>query len=127
LNLGGEQSGHVVFLDHATTGDGTVAALAIVAAMLRVGQPLSTLAGIFEPSPQELINVRVNKKVPLDELPTVQAVIAEVEATLGSGGRVLVRYSGTELKARVMIEGDDAGTIRAMAERIADALHRALA
>ncbi len=122
LNLGGEQSGHVVFLDHATTGDGTVAALAVLSAMLRAGQSLSALASIFQPSPQELINVRVPKKVPLEQLPTVQAAIADVEAQLGNGGRVLVRYSGTEMKARVMIEGDDADAIRAMAQRIADVL-----
>lgn len=127
LNLGGEQSGHVVFLDHATTGDGIVAALAVTAAMLRAGQPLSSVASIFSPSPQELVNVRVSKKVPLEELPMVLASIARVEGVLGSSGRVLVRYSGTEMKARVMIEGDDADAIRAMAHEIADALVAALA
>jgi len=127
LNLGGEQSGHVVFLDHATTGDGIVAALAVVAAMLRAQQPLSKVASIFSPSPQELVNVRVARKVPLEELPTVQAAIARVEGVLGQGGRVLVRYSGTEMKARVMIEGDDAAAIRTMAHEIADALVAALA
>lgn len=127
LNLGGEQSGHVVFLDHATTGDGIVAALAVTAAMLRAGQPLSAVASIFTPSPQELVNVRVGKKVPLEELPTVVATIARVEAVLGTGGRVLVRYSGTEMKARVMIEGDDAAAIRTLAHEIADALVAALA
>jgi phosphoglucosamine mutase len=127
LNLGGEQSGHVVFLDHATTGDGIVAALAVVAAMLRAQQPLSKVASIFSPSPQELVNVRVGKKVPLEELSSVQAVIARVEGQLGQGGRVLVRYSGTEMKARVMIEGDDATVIRTLAHEIADALVAALA
>ena len=127
LNLGGEQSGHVVFLDHATTGDGIVAALAVVAAMLRAQQPLSKVAAIFSPSPQELVNVRVGKKVPLEQLPSVQAVIARVEGQLGQGGRVLVRYSGTEMKARVMIEGDDATVIRTLAHEIADALVAALA
>jgi phosphoglucosamine mutase len=127
LNLGGEQSGHVVFLDHATTGDGIVAALAVVAAMLRAQQPLSKVAAIFSPSPQELVNVRVGKKVPLEELSSVQAVIARVEGQLGQGGRVLVRYSGTEMKARVMIEGDDATVIRTLAHEIADALVAALA
>lgn len=127
LNLGGEQSGHVVFLDHATTGDGIVAGLAIVAAMLRANQPLSALAGIFQASPQELINVRVAKKTPLSQLPSVQAAISQVEAELGASGRVLVRYSGTEMKARVMIEGDDADVIRRHAQRIADLLVAALA
>jgi phosphoglucosamine mutase len=127
LNLGGEQSGHVVFLDHATTGDGIVAALAVVAAMLRAQQPLSSVASIFSPSPQELVNVRVGKKVPLEELSSVQAVIARVEGQLGQGGRVLVRYSGTEMKARVMVEGDDDGAIRRYAQAIADALVAAVA
>jgi phosphoglucosamine mutase len=127
LNLGGEQSGHVVFLDHATTGDGIVAALAVTAAMLRAGQPLSTVASIFQASPQELVNVRVGKKVPLEQLPSVQAAIARVEHALGQRGRVLVRYSGTEMKARVMIEGDDAAAIGQMAREIADTLVAALA
>jgi phosphoglucosamine mutase len=127
LNLGGEQSGHIVFLDHATTGDGIVAALAVLAAMLREGQPLSALASVFVPSPQHLLNIKIGRKVPLEELPTVQAAIRDVEAALGQGGRVLVRYSGTEMKARVMVEGDDDATIRRFAQAIADALTAALA
>ncbi len=127
LNLGGEQSGHVVFLDHATTGDGCVAALAVVAAMLREQKPLSALASVFRPSPQELVNIKIGKKIPLEELPTVQACIADVEKQLGDTGRVLVRYSGTELKCRVMVEGDDSATIKAAAARIAESLQLALA
>ncbi len=126
LNLGGEQSGHVVFLDHATTGDGCVAALAVVAAMLRDGKPLSALASVFSASPQELLNIVVAKKVPLEELPSVMACIHDVERALGTGGRVLVRYSGTEMKARVMVEGDDAAVIRAHAQQIAEVLQVAL-
>jgi phosphoglucosamine mutase len=127
LNLGGEQSGHIVFLDHATTGDGIVAGLAVLAAMLREGKPLSALASVFVPSPQHLLNVKVARKVPLEDLPTVQAAIRDVEAALGQGGRVLVRYSGTEMKARVMVEGDDDGAIRRYAQAIADALVAAVA
>lgn len=127
LNLGGEQSGHIVFLDHATTGDGIVAALAVLAAMLREGRPLSQLASVFQPSPQHLLNIKVARKVPLEDLPAVLAVIADVEHALGDGGRVLVRYSGTEMKARVMVEGDDDAAIRKHAQTIADALVEALA
>jgi phosphoglucosamine mutase len=127
LNLGGEQSGHIVFLDHATTGDGIVAALAVLAAMLREGKTLSQLASVFQPSPQHLLNIKVARKVPLEDMPVVLAVIAEVEHALGDGGRVLVRYSGTEMKARVMVEGDDDTAIRKHAQTIADALVAALA
>ncbi|MDP2345873.1 MAG: phosphoglucosamine mutase [Deltaproteobacteria bacterium] len=126
LNLGGEQSGHVVFLDHATTGDGCVAALAVVAAMLRERKSLSALASVFTASPQELLNFAVKKKTPLEDLPDVLACIVDVEKELGPTGRVLVRYSGTEMKARVMVEGDDAEVIRAHAKKIATVLQGAL-
>ncbi|MFZ9888434.1 MAG: phosphoglucosamine mutase [Myxococcota bacterium] len=127
FNLGGEQSGHLIFLDHATTGDGMVAALALLAVMVRERRKLSELASVFERVPQELVNVRVARKVPLEELPEVQRLIAAVEGRLGADGRVLVRYSGTEMKARVMIEGPDADVIRKDACAIADALVAALA
>jgi phosphoglucosamine mutase len=127
LNFGGEQSGHLIFLDHATTGDGVIAALRVLEVMVREGKPLSELARVLEKSPQVLVNVVVARKRPLDELPAVQGLIAEVERELGADGRVLVRYSGTEPKARVMIEGPDEVTIRARAEAIADALERACA
>ncbi len=126
FNLGGEQSGHVIFLDHTTTGDGTVAALSLLAVMRREGRPVSEITRFFAPSPQELVNVKVGRKVPLDELPAVTQAIRSVEAVLGSEGRVLVRYSGTEMKARVMVEGPDAGAVSTHARSIADALVRAL-
>ncbi len=121
-NLGGEQSGHLVFLDHATTGDGIVAALRVLAIMAREGRPLSELARVMTRTPQVLINTAVDRKVPLDQLPDVQRMIAEIERQLGEDGRVLVRYSGTESKARVMIEGIDETRIRGWAEEIAGAL-----
>jgi len=121
-NLGGEQSGHLVFLDHATTGDGIVAALRVLAIMAREGRPLSELAKVMTRTPQVLINTVVEKKVPLDQLPEVAAMIAAIERELGDDGRVLVRYSGTETKARVMIEGLDQVRIQAWAEEIANAL-----
>jgi len=121
-NLGGEQSGHLVFLDHATTGDGIVAALRVLSVMVREGRPLSELAAIMTRTPQVLVNVRVDRKRPLEELAAVASLIREVESELGDDGRVLVRYSGTEPKARVMIEGPDEHAIRERAESIAAAL-----
>ncbi|MBC8134111.1 MAG: phosphoglucosamine mutase, partial [Deltaproteobacteria bacterium] len=128
LILGGEQSGHIVFLDHATTGDGTVAALRVLGVMLDEGRPLSELVSTsMVRYPQVLLNFPVAHKRPLDELPEVCRAISHVEAVLGSEGRVVVRYSGTEAKARVMIEGTDETTIRAHANDIAQAIQRALA
>jgi len=121
-NLGGEQSGHLVFLDHATTGDGIVAALRVLAIMAREGRKLSELATVMTRTPQVLINTAVDKKVPLDQLPDVQRMIAEIERQLGEDGRVLVRYSGTESKARVMIEGIDESQIQGWAEELAGQL-----
>jgi phosphoglucosamine mutase len=117
-NFGGEQSGHLVFLDHMTTGDGTVAALQVLEVMVREGRQLSELASVMTRTPQVLINVKVGTKKPIGDLKEVCKLIASVEAELGNDGRVLVRYSGTEHKARVMIEGPDEAMIRARAEQI---------
>jgi phosphoglucosamine mutase len=124
-NLGGEQSGHLIFLDHMTTGDGIIAALRVLAVMVREGRPLSELAHVMQRTPQVLVNVKVDKKVPIDELADVRRMISSVERDLGEDGRVLVRYSGTEAKARVMIEGPDEARIQEMAQGIADALVQA--
>jgi phosphoglucosamine mutase len=124
--LGGEQSGHLVFLDQSTTGDGVLAALRVLAVMTEEGRSLSELAGTMTPYPQVLLNFAVAEKRPIEELPSVQKAIAAAEAAMGADGRVLVRYSGTEKKARVMIEGRDEATIRAHAEEIAAALKRAV-
>lgn len=126
FNLGGEQSGHLVFLDHATTGDGVVASLALLGVMARAERPLSELASVFTPSPQELLNLRVPRKVPLAELPDVQRTIAAVERELGAEGRVVVRYSGTEMKVRIMVEGPHPDQIREHTRVIADAFQRSL-
>lgn len=123
-NLGGEQSGHLVFLDYMTTGDGLIAALRVLAIMVAEQKPLSDLAHVMTRTPQVLVNTIVARKVPLEELPAVQELIAAVEADLGDEGRVLVRYSGTERKARVMIEGPDEAMIRERAQEIADVLAR---
>jgi len=126
-NLGGEQSGHLVFLDHATTGDGIVAALRVLAIMAKEGKPLSELAQVMTRTPQVLINTAVGKKVPLDQLPEVQRLIKSIEEKLGEDGRVLVRYSGTETKVRVMIEGMDQSKIQGWAEEISAELRKSCA
>jgi len=125
--LGGEQSGHIVFLDHATTGDGVIAALRVLAVMVQEQKPLSELARTMTRYPQVLLNFNVDRKRPFDEMPSVTKLIAKVETELGKEGRVVVRYSGTESKARVMIEGTDESGIRAYAAQIADTLKQALA
>jgi phosphoglucosamine mutase len=126
LTFGGEQSGHIVFLDHATSGDGLLAALQVIAVMIQEERPLSELARTMTRYPQVLVNFKVARKRPLEELPRVTGVIARIEGALGADGRVVVRYSGTEAKARVMIEGTDEKTIRAYADEIAQELQRAL-
>ena len=124
-NLGGEQSGHLVFLDHATTGDGIVAALRVLAIMVREGRPLSELAKVMTRTPQVLVNTAVEKKIPLDQLPDVMRAIANVERELGDDGRVLVRYSGTEAKVRVMLEGPDESKLKGWADDLAGMLQKA--
>jgi phosphoglucosamine mutase len=126
FNFGGEQSGHLVFLDHVTTGDGVCAALNLLAVMKRTGLPLSRLAECFVASPQAQVNVPVREKRPLETLLHVRSAVEDVERALGAEGRVLVRFSGTENKARVLVEGPDAAAIRAYADRIAEALRREL-
>ncbi len=125
-NFGGEQSGHLIFLDHVTTGDGAAAALNVLAVMQREGRPLSELARCFEAVPQALVNVAVRERRPVAELPEVAREIAAAEKALGKDGRVLVRSSGTENKMRVLVEGPDARRIQALADQIADAIRRAL-
>ena len=119
-NLGGEQSGHLIFLDHSTTGDGSLSALQILAIMLQEERPLSELAAIMERVPQVLVNVRVAEKRPIEELPKVQKAIKNLEKKLGRDGRVLVRYSGTEPKVRVMVEGTDRALIDQHAREIGE-------
>ena len=127
LNLGGEQSGHLVFLDHMTTGDGIIAALQVLAILLEENKPLSELASLMKQYPQVLLSVNVARRMPLAELATVQSLISRIESDLGSDGRVLVRYSGTEPKARVMIEGPDSSLINRYAQEIASELVQACA
>jgi len=125
-NLGGEQSGHLLFPDHAPTGDGILSALAILAVVREAGEPLASLATCMRKFPQVLVNVPVTRKPPIDTLPGVSARIRELESELDGCGRILVRYSGTEPLARVMIEGADDTRIRTMADDLAAALRREL-
>ncbi|MBN2526080.1 MAG: phosphoglucosamine mutase [Deltaproteobacteria bacterium] len=122
-NLGGEQSGHLIFTDHSTTGDGILAALQILAIMVKEEKPLSELAGgIMQRIPQCLLSFQVAKRVPLDKCPKTQAVITGFEEKLGDNGRVFVRYSGTEAKARVLVEGPDQEDINGYAAEIKETM-----
>jgi len=122
-NLGGEQSGHVIMMDHSTTGDGLITALTVVSHMMTSGRPLSDLRAMRR-VPQVLENVRVRERMPLAEMADVTLAIEAAETRLGRGGRLLVRYSGTEMLARVMVEGDDAAAIREMAGEIGGAIRK---
>ncbi len=123
-NVGGEQSGHMVFLDHNTTGDGMISALQLLAIMQRSGKPLSELASVMKALPQVLVNVRVDRKRPVAEVPEVARCIEEAEGDMAESGRVLIRYSGTEPLMRIMLEGQDESRIAALARRIADTVDR---
>ena len=125
LNFGGEQSGHLIFLDHATTGDGLIAAMQVLAILIRESRPLSELATeVMERVPQVLVNVPLPSRRPLEDLPNTAHAIARAEKALGRDGRVLVRWSGTEPKLRVMIEGPKHDRIEEMANDIADEARR---
>ena len=126
FNLGGEQSGHVLFLDHTTTGDGLITALAILGVMRAREEPLSKLAKVMQKFPQVLINIPVREKRDLDEVPSVRSAVQKVEQALGGRGRVYIRYSGTEALARVMVEGQDLAQVEGYANDIADAVRSAL-
>jgi len=124
--LGGEQSGHMIFLEHNTTGDGIISALQVLAIMQRSAKPLSELAKVMISLPQVLVNVRVVERRDLAEVPEVRQIIAAVEEKLGETGRVLVRYSGTEPLLRVMVEGQDKYEITEFAREIGDAIEKHL-
>ncbi|MCB9725414.1 MAG: phosphoglucosamine mutase [Spirochaetaceae bacterium] len=126
-NLGGEQSGHILFLDDSTTGDGLMSALRVLALMAREQRPLSQLDEGFERLPQVMVNVGVAEKRPLEELTILQEAIAEAESEFAGEGRILIRYSGTELKARVMVEGRHEARVHELANQLAGTLKRALA
>jgi phosphoglucosamine mutase len=120
--LGGEPSGHIVSLARSTTGDGILTALLLMAVTVRAQKPLAEFAGSFRRYPQELRNVRVRERKPLEGIPAVAASIRSGEERLKGSGRVLVRYSGTEAKARVMVEGENADLVREIAAEIEAAI-----
>jgi phosphoglucosamine mutase len=126
LNLGGEQSGHIIFRDFTTTGDGIISALQILRIMHKTGQPLSKLKRCLKKYPQAQRNLVVKEKPPLAELSAVMKLISETEKELSGKGRVLLRYSGTESKIRLLIEGREFDKIDKQANRIADAIQSAI-
>ncbi|AGW12227.1 phosphoglucosamine mutase [Megalodesulfovibrio gigas] len=120
--FGGEQSGHLIFLNHTTTGDGTLAALQLLRIMQEQQRPLSELAHLIEPFPQVLLNVHVERKIPFAQCPGLLEAVAAAEAKLGDKGRVLLRYSGTEAVARVMVEGEHRDLVEELAQYLAQAV-----
>ncbi len=124
LNLGGEQSGHIVFMDHSTTGDGILSALQVLSVMLETQKPLSELKTVMERYPQTLKNVRVAEKADIAQVPEIMARVAQVEKLLGRHGRCLIRPSGTEPVIRVMIEGKDEKLIHELADDLAELIHK---
>ncbi len=124
--LGGEDSGHMIFAEHHSTGDGILTALMLLETLRLSRKPLSELKKVMTPLPQKLINVPVNSKPDLNKIPEVQAAISAVEAELGGGGRVLVRYSGTEPLCRVMVEGPTEEECESWCRRIADVISASL-
>lgn len=125
-NLGGEQSGHIIFRDYSTTGDGLISALQLLKIMRITGKPLSKLCKVLEKVPQVLINVRVREKTPLESVPSIQAVIMTAREKLAEKGRILVRYSGTEPIARVMVEGYDQDVIDELAMAVSEEIRKEL-
>jgi phosphoglucosamine mutase len=126
LNLGGEQSGHMIFRDFTTTGDGIISALQILRIMKTTGKPLSELKRCLTKYPQAQRNLRVKEKRPLEELPAVMRLVGDAERELSGKGRVLLRYSGTEPKIRLLIEGRELEQIDRQANRIAEAIQDAI-
>jgi phosphoglucosamine mutase len=120
--MGGEDAGHIIFLEHHTTGDGIITAIQLIAAMVETGKPLSELSKMMEIYPQKLINVDVKSKLEISSLPKVMEVIKQVEYELGHNGRVLVRYSGTQNMCRVMVEGPTQKVTDKYCQQIADVI-----
>ncbi len=126
ISLGGEQSGHIIFMEHSTTGDGILAALQLLRIMRERDKPLSELAGLLQPFPQKLVNVHVERKIPFDQVPAIQKAVTDAEEKLGGRGRVLLRYSGTESVARVMVEGEDQELVESLTRTLAHEVEHGL-
>jgi phosphoglucosamine mutase len=125
-SLGGEPSGHLIFTEHSTTGDGLLAGMQVLRIMTERNKPLSELAGLLDLFPQTLINVHVARKTPFEDSPGIMEAKQAVESELRNRGRVLLRYSGTEPKARIMVEGEDETQVKRLAAQLADAVKREL-
>jgi len=125
--LGGEQSGHIIFRDgESTTGDGLLTALRLMDIIVRAGKPLAELIGDLKVFPQKIQNIRVREKIPFAQVPAVQSAIDAAEHELNGNGRVVVRYSGTEALARVMVEAESEEKMRSLTEKIARAIQNSL-
>ena len=122
--MGGEQSGHIIFLNHHTTGDGIIAALQLLWTMKYYRLGLSELAKVMILSPQKVVNVEVKNKPPLDSVPPLQNAVREAESELGESGRVLIRYSGTRDFCRIMVEGPTQQITDRLADKLADAVRK---
>jgi phosphoglucosamine mutase len=122
--IGGEQSGHIIFFEHHTTGDGIMTALQVLKLLRDIDKPASEISKVMKKFPQILVNVEVKEKPPLETIPEIQQIIQEVKDTLKDTGRVVVRYSGTEPKCRVMLEGQDEAQIKTLAQKIADVISK---
>jgi len=124
--LGGEQSGHLIFKEFSTTGDGLLAALQLLRILCVKNRPLSELSGQLELYPQKLQNVHVKRKIPFEDVPAIQEALKQVESDLAGKGRVLLRYSGTEAVARVMVEAEDRSKVDLYTSELAGVLEEYL-
>ena len=125
-NLGGEQSGHLIFLDYNTTGDGILAGLQVLSILREKNQPLSLAKQVFTPFPQILTNVKVKNKRDFSQIPPTASSVRRIEQELGQRGRLVLRYSGTEMLARIMIEGENRDRIKNMADSLASEIDKHL-
>ena len=126
INLGGEQSGHLIFLDYATTGDGIISALHVLRLMKQKGRSLRDMADFMEEYPQKLASIPVKAKIPLADLPLLTSTMTEAEKALNGAGRINVRYSGTENKIRVLVEARSVSDVEYWQKKLTDAVNKEL-
>ncbi len=126
ISLGGEQSGHIILLDHSTTGDGMLTSLHVLRMLMEEGKDICYLRSLYEPFPQILRNVKIKRRKPIEEIPGLSPLLKKLNGELGGKGRILIRYSGTEPLLRIMVEGEDEEKIKEMANEIAKVVEKAL-
>lgn len=126
FNLGGEQSGHIIFMDYATTGDGIITALHVLKLMVEKQKTLNELSSFMNEYPQKISSIKVKKKIPIEEIPSLSRIIKESEESLGQNGRTVVRYSGTEHKIRVLVEAKEAADVEKWTTRINEVVEKEL-